>query len=240
MEPTAAPLPTPVATLLPTPDPVGPPAAVPVLPAPTPVPTPTPRPTPRPTATPTPPPAPAPTPSTLFSDNFESYAPGTTPGGSWSAGSGTWDVLSDGTKVAQVTATGVMFVAGNSSSTWANYKVSASVKAPTSGYSKLVARYQDANYFYVCGLDNGGTLFLGKLYGGTWYSFSTATYSYSPTSWYQVSFTVVGDNLTCTANDGSGHTQTVSATESYFSSGPAGLAGSAGAEFDNFTVTPAA
>src|SRR5207237_10203867 len=65
--------------------------------------------------------------------------------------------------------------------------------------------------------------------------------AYSATSWYQVSFTVVGDSLTCSATDpGNGHSQTVSATESYFSSGPAGLAGSAGAEFDNFTASPAA
>ena len=245
--PSAAPVPTPAATLLPTPDPVQPPALAPVIPAPTPVPTPTPtpRPTPRPTPTParTPTPAPTPTPgaSNLFSDNFESDAVGAAPGGGWSAGSGSWDVLSDGSKVAQVSADGVMYVATNGSSTWTDYRVSASVKAPTSGYAKLVARYQDSSYFYVCGLDNGGTLFLGKLYGGTWYSFSTAGFAYSATSWYQVSFTVVGDSLTCSATDpGNGHSQTVSATESYFSSGPAGLAGSPGAEFDNFTVSPAA
>jgi len=242
--PTAAPVPTPAATLLPTPDPEAPPAAVPVVPAPTPVPTlaPTPKPTPVPTPTPTPVPAATPTPTPpVFSDNFESYATGATPSANWSAGSGTWDVLSDGSMVAQASSTGVMFVAANGSSTWANYKVSASVRAPAGGYAKLVARYQNYNYFYVCGIDSGGTLFLGKLYGGTWYSFATGTYTYSSTSWYQVSFTVVGNNLTCAVTDPSNtaHSQTVTATESYFSSGPAGLAGSAGAEFDNFTVVPA-
>jgi hypothetical protein len=241
--PSAVPAPTPAATLLPTPDPVLPPVVAPVVPAPTPVPTPTPtpKPTPRPTPPPTPAATPTPGPATLFSDNFENDTAGATPAGGWSTGNGTWDVLSDGSKVAQVSADGVMFVAADGSSTWTNYKVSASVKAPATGYAKLVARYQNASYFYVCGLDNGGTLFLGKLYGGTWYSFSTATFAYSATSWYQVSFSVVGNTLTCSATDpGNGHTQTVTASESYFSSGPAGLAGSAGAEFDNFTVTTAA
>ena len=245
--PSAAPVPSPVATLLPTPDPVQPPAAAPVIPAPTPVPTPspTPRPTPRPTPTParTPTPAPTPTPgaSNLFSDNFEGDAVGAGPGGGWSAGSGCWDVLSDGSKVAQVSADGVMYVANNGSSTWTDYRVSASVKAPTSGYAKLVACRRCRDRRHRSSSNPGSALFLGKLYGGTWYSFSTAGFAYSATSWYQVSFTVVGDSLTCSATDpGNGHSQTVSATESYFSSGPAGLAGSAGAEFDNFTVSPAA
>jgi hypothetical protein len=234
--PTTAPVPTPAATLLPTPDPSEPAPVVPVVPAPTPTPKPTPTPTPTPKPTPTPPPAPPPGPSPLFADNFESYALGAPPSANWTVGSGTWDILNDGTKVAHNKANGVMFVNVAGASTWANYRVSASVKAPATGFAKVVARYQDADHFYACGLDNGNTLFLGKVYGGTWYTFATGNYAYAATAWYQVSLTVSGDSLTCTVTDPD-HTLTITATASYFSTGPAGLVGSAGAEFDNLTVT---
>jgi hypothetical protein len=140
--------------------------------------------------------------------------------------------------VAHISANGIMNVNVAGSSNWANYRVTASVKPPASGYAKVVARYQDANHFYVCGLADGNTLFLGKVYGGTWYTFATGSYSYAATNWYQVSLTVSGTSLTCTVSDPTnGHTLTITATASYFSIGPAGLVGSAGAEFDNFTVS---
>jgi len=235
--------PTPAATLLPTPEPSGAPTVAPVIPAPTPVPTatptpaPTPRPTPKPTAEPTPTPSPTPA-RTLFADNFESYAVGAPPPANWTVGGGTWDVLYDGSKVAHTTANGVMFVNVQGGSGWADYRVTASVKVPAGGFAKVVARYQDANNFYACGLDNGSTLFLGKVYGGTWYTFATGSYTYAASSWYQVSLTVSGTSLTCTVTDPqSNHTLTITATASYFSIGPAGLVGSAGAEFDNLTVS---
>jgi hypothetical protein len=157
-------VPTPAATLLPTPQPSGAPAVVPVVPAPTPVPTPTPTPVPTPKPTPRPTAEPTPTPAgTLFADNFESYAVGAPPAVNWTVGGGSWDILGDGSKVAQNTANGVMFVNVQGGSGWANYRVTASVKVASGGFAKLVARYQDANNFYACGLDNGNTLFLGKV-----------------------------------------------------------------------------
>jgi hypothetical protein len=230
-------VPTPAAAILPTPEPSGAPPVAPVIPAPTPEPTPTP--TPVPTPKPTPRPTAEPTPAgTLFADNFESYAVGAPLAGNWTFGSGTWDILNDGSKVAHNTASGVTSVNAPGGSSWANYRVTASVKPPANGYAKVVARYQDANHFYACGLENGNTLFLGKVYGGTWYTFTTGSYTYAATSWYQVSLTVSGNSLTCTVTDPqSNHTLTITATASYFSIGPAGLVGSAGAEFDNLTVT---
>ena len=204
-------------------------------PTPEPTPTPTPVPTPRPAPKPTPAPVPA---GQLFADNFEGYSVGAPLAGNWTYGSGTWDVLNDGSRVAHSTASGVTSVDAPGASGWTNYRVTASVKAPTGGYAKVVARYQDANHFYACGLDNGNELFLGKVYGGTWYTFATGTYTYAATNWYRVSLTVSGTSLTCTVSDPqSDHTLTITASASYFSTGPAGLVGSAGAEFDNLTVT---
>ncbi len=224
----ATPKPTPTAT--PRPEPTSTPK-----PTPTPTPKPTPTPTPRPTPTPTPVPTPAPTPAgQLFSDNFEADTLGAAPAG-WTAASGGWKVVLDGTKVLSVDGSGLI---ETGSPAWTNYRLSASVKAPASGYAKLIARYQNAQYFYVCGLENGSTLFLGKMYGGTWYGFNTAAYAYSATAWTSVSFTVSGNNLTCSATDpATGRTVSATASETYFSSGPIGAIVSGGAEFDNVTVT---
>src|SRR5438094_824123 len=77
----------------------------------------------------------------LFADNFEGYSVGAPLAGNWTYGSGTWDVLNDGSKVAHSTASGVTSVNAPGASGWTNYRVTASVKAPTGGYAKVVARY---------------------------------------------------------------------------------------------------
>jgi hypothetical protein len=222
------------------------PSATPPPPAPTPTPapvaaaTPKPTPTPAPTATPKPAPTPtpsatpSPTPSYLLYDNFESDTVGS-PAAGWTQVSGGWQVAQDGTRVLSVDGSGLV---ERGSTSWTNYKYTASVKAPTSGYAKLVARYQDSNYFYVCGLEGGSTLWLGKMYGGTWYNFGTANFAYSSTAWSTLSLTVSGNTLTCTASDpATGRTATATASVSYFSNGPVGMIVSGGAEYDNVTVT---
>jgi hypothetical protein len=172
----------------------------------------------------------------LFTDNFENDTLGSTAPRSLYIGGGSWKITSDVTNVLTGVTQGPITTPG---STWTDYTVAASVK-PSATWSKVIARYQDPNYFYVCGLENGSTLFLGKLYGGTFYAFNTQTYSYSSTAWYTISFTVKGNNLICTATDtATGRTVTASATESYFASGPAGLITSGGAEFDNLVVKTA-
>jgi hypothetical protein len=186
---------------------------------------------------PTPTPTPTPSPTTLFVDNFESYPVGSVPPAPWTVGSGTWDILNDPTRVAHTVAPGVIYTNVAGSANWTDYKVTAAVKAPTTGYAKVVARYQNPTYMYVCGIENGNTLFLGKYYGGTWYSLATADYAYNATTWYGITLTVMGTQLTCTVNDGLGHIQTVSTSASYFTAGPAGFIGSAGAEFDTIKVT---
>ncbi|MEP7105094.1 MAG: hypothetical protein ABI838_04530, partial [Chloroflexota bacterium] len=201
-------------------------------------PTPEPTPTPTPKPTPTPTPTPTPSPTTLLVDNFESYPTAAPPPSPWLVASGSWDVLSDQTKVAHTVTQGTLVTTVAGSASWTDYKVTARVKAPISGFGKVVARYQDPNYMYVCGIENGTTLFLGKYYGGAWYNLNSSGFNYSATTWYYVSLTVLGDQLTCTATEsGTGRTQTVTTTASYFTAGPAGFFGSPGAEFDDLNVT---
>jgi hypothetical protein len=147
-------------------------------------------------------------------------------------------VAVDGTHVLQTTTAGFP-VATAGSSGWTDYKVSADVRTnPTNGHTRVIARHQSDGYFYACGLDHPGQLFLGKEYGGTWYTFTTATYTFSSSDWYHIDFSVRGNSLTCTVtdSDNSTHTATVQANVSYFPSGNVGASGEYG-EFDNYVVT---
>jgi hypothetical protein len=239
-KPTATPVPVVVATT-PTPVPV-----VVHTPVPTARPTavPTAEPTARPTATPTPKPTPTPTPSgpapgtILFSDNFENDPLGPAVA-NWSlTPAGAWSIAADGSHV--LAESGNPFpTAITGSQTWTNYKVSADVKTnPVNGHARLIARHYGDGYFYACGIDHPGALFLGKEYGGTWYTFKYSPFSYTDTAWYHIDFTVNGSSLTCTVTDPvSKASVTVTDTETYFPSGGAGVTGDTQAEFDNFVVT---
>ncbi len=212
----------------------------------TPVPTakPTPTPTPRPAATPLPTPTPTPVlsgpaPGTiLFADNFEKDAIGPSVP-SWSlTPPSDYSIALDGTHVLAETGTGFP-TALTGSSAWTNYRVSADVKTnPTNGHARLIARHYGDGNFYACGIDHPGTLFLGKEYGYTWYTFKTSPFSYLSTAWYHIDLTVSGNNLTCTVTDPATHfSVTVTDMETYFPSGGAGVTGDIQAEFDNFVVT---
>ena len=232
-----APTPTPTPQVVHTPVPTAKPTPTPT-PKPTAVATPTPTPTRTPTPTPTPTPT-GPAPGTiLLSDNFERDAVGPTVA-YWSLSpAGDWSITEDTSHV--LTETGTAFpTAITGSQSWTNYRVSADVKVnPVNGHARLIARHYGDGYFYACGLDHPGTLFLGKEYGSTWYEFKNSAYTYVDTAWYHIDFSVVGTSLTCTVTDPVGHTTaTLTDTESYYPSGAAGVTGDTSAEFDNFVVT---
>jgi hypothetical protein len=240
----------------PTANPTSNPTAAPTAnPTAKPSPTPTKVPSPTPTATLAPSPSPSPCPATSFSDTFEEDAIGPTASG-WTLHTGNdsttggWYVYPDGTHVLKTTTTPFP-VAHTGYSCWSDYTVSALVKtSPDSsnglepGHARVIARWSKPGYFYACGLDHSGTyestpeLFLGKEYGGTWYSFETTPYQFSATSWYQITFTVNGNNLSCTVTDPNNpsNTATVTTSQSYFSHGSIGATGEY-AEFDNFQVS---
>ena len=122
--------------------------------------------------------------------------------------------------------------------TWTDYRVSADVKtSPVDGHARLIARHASDGYFYACGIDHPGTLFLGKEYGGTWYEFASTPYTFTDLTWYHIEFSVVGTYLNCKVTQpGSTVATTVTSVESYFPQGGIGATGEK-AEFDNFTVT---
>ena len=175
----------------------------------------------------------------LFSDNFEQDQLGGKPAG-WSLATGSFSIVSDGSK-ALYTDSGNWAIAAAGSTTWTNYKVTASVKAAsTTGHSRVIARYRDTNNFYACGLDHGGYLYLGKYTSGTWTDLSVLPYSFNPSQWYSVSFSVYGSSLTCTVSDPTNALAPLTAkvNNSAYASGAAGWVGEAPGYVDNFVVTP--
>jgi hypothetical protein len=230
LAPVVAHTPTPAPVIVQTPVPTAKPTATPA---------PTPTPTPKPTPTPTPSPVRSgPEPGTiLFSDNFEKDAIGpSVPYWSLTPASD-YSIALDGTHVLAETGTGFP-TALTGTSTWTNYRVSADVKTnPTNGHARLIARHYGDGYFYACGIDHPGTLFLGKEYGGTWYTFKTTPFSYTSTAWYHIDFQVSGSTLSCVVTDPATHfSVSLTDTETYFPSGGAGVSGDTQAEFDNFVV----
>jgi hypothetical protein len=225
----------------PSPSPVTKPASPRPSPKPSPVaspspsPSPAPEPKPSPSPSPSPKPSPSPTPSTLFTDNFEQDALGSSVP-NWTESGGGWSVAADGSHVLATSSGSAVISAGSTS--WTSYKVTAAVRnMGSSGYARVLARYQSNQYFYACGPDSAGNLFLGKMYGGTWYTFATTPYPVSPDVFYKVEFTVSGTSLTCKVIDSSsGRTATVTSSQSYFANGSIGAAASGDAEFDNFSV----
>jgi outer membrane biosynthesis protein TonB len=244
---TPTPAPVVVHTPVPTPRPTVAPTARPT-PEPTHIPTPTPKPTATPTPEPTPTPAPTPTPTptlgaVLFQDNFSADAVGPVAAGwtftpSPADPTASFAVAADGTSHVLTTASHDFPTANAGSQAWVNYRVSADVKLNSvNGHARLTARNSGAGYFYACGLDHPGTLFLGKEYGGTWYTFNTAPYSYGNTVWYHIDFSVFGNTQTCSVTEpGTGRTETITTNLSYFSAGGIGFTGSEGAEVTNVVV----
>ena len=188
---------------------------------------------------PTPAPSPTPTSAVLFSDNFEQDQVGG-PVNGWTLAGGNFAIVCEGSK-ALYTDSPNWAIASVGSTTWANYKVTASVKAAsTTGHSRLIARYRDANHFYACGLDHGGYLYLGKYTNGTWTDLSVLPYAFDPNRWYTVSFSVYGNSLTCTVSDPTNALPPLTAkvSNSAYATRAAGWVGEGPGYVDNFVVTP--
>jgi beta-galactosidase len=154
-----------------------------------------PTPTPAPTATPTPTATPSPTPwASLFSDDFED---GNSTG--WTVVSGSWSVVTDGTKVFKQTGTtgeGVVY-AGNAS--WTNYTVQARVKLYdmiSLAASGIIGRYKDSNNFYLLRLHQSGKMQLYKKVSGTFTLLQEATATVSTNTWYTLKLVLNGSTLT--------------------------------------------
>jgi peptidase M23-like protein/concanavalin A-like lectin/glucanase superfamily protein len=170
----------------------------------------------------------------LFSDNFES---GNT--SKWTLLSGSWSVVTDGSKVMRQATLTDNARAQTNSSAWTNQRVSARVK-PTqfNGSDRFVAvlaRVQNATNYYYATLRSSGKIELKKLVNGTSTTFASKTFTVSPNTWYTVRLEVIGNALSLYVNG----TLQLSGTDSQFASGRAGLATFfASAVFDDVVVNP--
>ncbi|MGG1552711.1 family 16 glycoside hydrolase [Paenibacillus ferrarius] len=174
----------------------------------------------------------------LLSDDFESGA-----ASGWTAASGTWSVITDGsTKVYNQSSTatgGATAYIGDSA--WQHYAVSAKVKADAfdaGNYAGVgvLARYQDSsNYYAFMYYKLTNTLKIVKVAGGVAGDLITAPYTMSLGTWYDLKGVVNGSTLELWMNG----TKLLTTTDTTLTSGKVGLyAHRANAKFDNVSVTP--
>jgi pectate lyase len=174
--------------------------------------------------------------ATLFSDNFED---GNSSG--WTTSGGTWSVTADGSQVLRQSGTSSDARARAGSSTWTNYTVTARVR-PTgfNGSNRFVAvlaRAQSNTSYYYVALRSNNTVELKKLVGGSSSTLASASVTVTLNTWYTLSLTVSGNQLSSSVNGGTA----LSATDSQFSAGGIGVATfNASASFDDVSVVDTA
>lgn len=168
----------------------------------------------------------------IFSDDFED---GNYTG--WSTSSGSWSVVTDGSRVLKQSSTSANCYAYTGSSNWTSYSVEARVKVLAyNGSNRMVglcARFQDTNNFYFLRFSNSNILEIRKKVNGSTTTLASKSYTCSAGKWYSLKLTVNGNTLTAYVNG----VQQLTATDSTFSSGRIGVtAVSTSVEFDDFIV----
>ncbi|TMR94785.1 pectate lyase family protein [Nonomuraea basaltis] len=170
--------------------------------------------------------------ATLYGDDFED---GDATG--WSRSGGSWSVVTDGSRAYRQSGTSAdaRAVAGAG---WADQAVQARVKPiafnGSGRHVAVLARAQSTSSYYFLGLSNGGSVVLGKRTGGGPVTLATAAAGVTAGTWYTLRLEAFGTTLRGFVDN----VQVVSATDSSFGSGRAGLAGYyASASFDDVLVT---
>lgn len=127
---------------------------------------------------------------TLFSDSFED---GDTAG--WTPRSGSWSVVTDGSKVLAQKATATSLITAGAS--WTDYALEARTKLPIANANAgVVFRVQDANHFYMYRINStAGLLELHKSVNGNLSLVASAPFSASPNQWYTLKAVVQGNNI---------------------------------------------
>ncbi|MFG6198547.1 polysaccharide lyase family 1 protein [Nonomuraea sp. JJY05] len=170
--------------------------------------------------------------ATLFADDFED---GNATG--WSRSGGSWSVVADGSQAYRQSGTSAdaRAVAGTG---WSDQAVQARVRPiafnGADRHVAVLARAQSTSSYYFLGLSNAGSVVLGKRAGGSPATLATAATTVTAGTWYTLRLEAFGTTLRGFVNN----VQVVSATDSSYGSGGAGLAGYyASASFDDVLVT---
>ncbi|WP_164716346.1 family 16 glycoside hydrolase [Paenibacillus whitsoniae] len=168
---------------------------------------------------------------TVFSDNFENGS------SNWTTSGGTWSVITDGTKVLnQSLATGEALAFAGSS--WTNYTYSSKVKLNnTYANAGLLFRVTDANNYYMLRINNStNALELYKKVSGTLTLLTSASFSSSISTWYDLKVKVTGNTIDGSVNNTQLITYTNSVSE--LTTGKIGYRmASSTASFDDAVVT---
>ena len=154
--------------------------------------------------------------ATLFSDNFED---GNSSG--WTTTSGTWSVVTDGSKVYYKSGTDEGRTSAGSSS-WAKYSVEAKVKVDNfngSNRAYVCGRFKDANNYYAASLTGGGKLELRKKLSGSTTTLTSKSMTLATRTWYTVKLVMNGSSISMYVNG----TLQLSATDSALTTGGIGL-----------------
>ena len=158
---------------------------------------------------------------TPFGDDFEDDD-----ANGWSETSGTWSVVTDGTKVYSQSNTagdGRSAIAGGN---WSDQIVEADVKATSFGSGGTIGvmgRYQDTGNHYAVVLNgDNDTVALVKVVDGTASTLATASFTVAPSTWYDVRLKIL-DTTIKVYLDGA---LVVATTDSALGDGSAGLVSS--------------
>jgi hypothetical protein len=172
--------------------------------------------------------------ATLGSDDFEdgNAAGWTTTGGTWIVNS-----LTDSSRVLRQSSLAANALARTGSLSWRDYTVTASVKPENfnglPGWAGVVARASSTSNYYALVLKPNDTVALTRTIGGTTQTLASKKFSVDVDTWYTLSLTVDGYQLTGQVGD-----TTLSAYDGYLSGGPAGLTTTwTVAAFDNVVIT---
>ncbi|WP_164716328.1 family 16 glycoside hydrolase [Paenibacillus whitsoniae] len=171
----------------------------------------------------------------IFSDNWED---GNATG--WTASSGSWSVVIDGTYVYKQSGTGStaesLTYAGNSS--WANYTVSAEMKLNTmnaTAASGVIGRYADGNNYYLLRLHATSGLQLYRKSGGTFTLLGSSPYTMDLNTWHTLKLEMNGSTLKGYVDDLA--TAKITVTDATITQGAVGLRTyGQSASFDSLTV----
>lgn len=159
---------------------------------------------------------------TPFGDDFEDND-----SDGWNDSSGTWSVVTDGTKVYSQSSTSGDGRSAITSANWSDQIVEADVKAPSFGSGGtigLMGRYQDTGNYYGVALNgDSDTVSLVKYVAGTASTLATTSFTVDSATWYDVRLKILDTTLKVYV-DGELELAT---TDSALADGSAGLVSSA-------------
>jgi probable HAF family extracellular repeat protein len=171
--------------------------------------------------------------SALNSENFEDGV-----ANGWNVASGTWDIITDGTKVYHTKSTDSLSRSVVGDTVWSNYSVKAKLKVNSWGSSSnrgtgIIARYKDTDNYYLF-IYEAGELRIKKKVAGTMSTIGSMTFTFNGSTWYNFEAVLQGPVLKFYVN---GKLQ-LKATDASLTAGKTGLFSVyADARYDDFLVT---